>query len=140
MPAQFSSAARQPRATLDACMIPSSLSERRLVVSILILGGPATGMSWLSPWATPMPPPFLKHWRRGDGRHAGHDGRACDDGCRENDGAIWGFGLMAIVIATGVAVGGLLLLSSSNQLAVFQTGVSVVATVASNQAATATKR
>src|SRR5580704_31934 len=66
MPAQFSSAGRQPLATLDAFMIPSCLSERRLVVSILILGRPATGMSWLSPWATPMPPPFLRHWRRGD--------------------------------------------------------------------------
>ena len=66
MPVQFSSAARQPRATLDACIIPSSLSERRLVVSILILRRPATGMSWLSPWATPMLPPFLKHWPRGD--------------------------------------------------------------------------
>jgi hypothetical protein len=52
----------------------------------------------------------------------------------------WGFGLMAIVIAAGVAVGGLLLQSSSNQLAAFQAGLSAVATVAANQAATATKR
>src|ERR1700722_13421904 len=66
VPAQFSLAARQPHATLGACTIPSSSGEPRLAVSILILGRLATGMSCLSPWATPMLPPFLKHLRRGD--------------------------------------------------------------------------
>ena len=57
LPAQFGSAARQPRAILDAYTIPSSSSERSLAVSIQIFGRPATGMSWLSPWATPRLPP-----------------------------------------------------------------------------------